>query len=508
MNKHKKIGIVFAAGIILMAAGWGFATLNGDGTSYSNIENIPVFKVRKGPLKIDVVESGTIRPRDQIILRNEMEDMSTILSIVPEGKRVEKGELLVELDATQQELRYQTNQLDVQNDKAEFISARENLEIVKNQAEADIDQAELTLKFAEQDLMKYQEGEYPKQLSDASATIVIAEEELNQAEHNYKWAKILHEEKYLSQSELQQRELTYQKAQLNLKNAKESLKLLKKYTHQRQLEQLKSDLKQARMSLERTQIRASANITDASARFLGRQERYEDEVNDLQELKEEIEKAKIYAPIDGIALYASSVLENWDDDEDRIRVGASVDERREIIFLVTAETYNVDIQIQETDLKKVEEGLPAKITVDALPDEIYQGTVKRVSPLPDQHQRYLNPNLKVYNTDIEIKGDSNAMRNGMSCMVEIVVEEYEDALYVPIQAVTKVNGQSTVFARHEDRIEARPVTVGLDNNRMIHIQNGLEEGEFVLLKPPLDIESNESQEDKPQEEETKQIAGR
>ncbi len=490
LKNNKKTAIFLIVCIIIISAGLGFTTLDRNPSSYSNLENIPVFKVRKGPLKINVVESGTIRPRDQLILRNDMYRMSTILTIVPEGKRVKKGELLFELDATELELRYQTDQLEVQNDKAEFISARENLEIVKNQAEADIDQAELNLRFAEQDLKKYQDGEYPKLLNDASAAIVIAEEELNQAEHNYKWAKILHEEKYLSQSEFQQRELTYQKAQLNLKGAKESLELLKKYTHLRQLEQLKSDLKQARMALERTRIGASANITDASARYLGRQEGYEDEVNDLQELKEEIEKAHVYAPIDGIALYASSVLDNWDDNEDRIRVGATVDERREIIFLVTAETYNVDIQIQETDLKKVKPGQDATITVDALPDETYRGTVKTVSPLPDQRQRYLNPNLKVYNTDIEIEGDTSAMRNGMSCMAEIVVEEYGDAVYVPIQAVMKVNGQSTVFVRENNRIEARPVTVGLDNNKMIHIKSGLEEDESVLLKPPLNVESN------------------
>jgi HlyD family secretion protein len=279
---------------------------------------------------------------------------------------------------------------------------------------------------------------------------------------------------------------------LNLELAKEELSLLENYTHERQIAQLKSDVRQAELAFERTKRSASADITDASARYYWRQDRYEEEQEDFREVEEQIEKAKIYAPIDGAVLYASSVMEDWEDDEDRIRVGAAVDERREIIFLTAAEEYNVDIQIQETDLNKIETGQPAIITVDALPGETFDGVVKYVSPLPNQRQQYLNPNLKVYNTDIELHNDVHSLRNGMSCRVEIVVQEYQDVLFVPIQAVMKVNNQPTVFVVNDNRIEVRPVEIGLDNNRMIHIKSGLEDGDSVLLKPPLNMDSDSS----------------
>lgn len=484
-------GLKITVLLIFITAGFAYSVYEPGSQNSLELDNIPVFKVKKGPLTISVVESGTVRPRDQIILRNDTEEASTILSIVKEGKKVKEGELLVELDVTQQERRYQTNQLDLQNDKAEYISSRETLEIVKNQAEADIQQAELTLKFAKQDLRKYIEGDYPKQVKEAEAAITIAEEEYSQAKEALSWSKILFEEKYLSQTVLQQDELAAKKAKLNVELAKEDLELLKKFTHERQLEQLKSDVQQAQMALERARLSASASITDASARYLSRQERYEEEINDLQELKEEIEKAKIYAPMDGIALYASSVLDNWDDSDDRIRVGASVPERREIIFLTAAEDYNVDIQIQETDLNKINPGLPATMKIDALPNETFRGTVKNVSPLPDQYQLHLNPNLKVYETDIAIEGDTQHLRNGMSCRAEIIVEEYEDVTYIPIQAVVKINDQTSVYVKDGDHLEVRPVSIGLDNSRMIHITEGLSEGEYVLLKPPLSMEEQE-----------------
>jgi uncharacterized membrane protein len=52
--------------------------------------------------------------------------------------------------------------------------------------------------------------------------------------------------------------------------------------------------------------------------------------------------------------------------------------------------------------------------------------------------------------------------------------------------VVRVNGQATAFVRTPAGAEARPVRVGLDNNRMVRILDGLKPGERVLLAPPLD----------------------
>ena len=56
---------------------------------------------------------------------------------------------------------------------------------------------------------------------------------------------------------------------------------------------------------------------------------------------------------------------------------------------------------------------------------------------------------------------------------------------MPIQAVMRIAGEPTVYARNGKSFETRKVQTGLDNNRMIHIISGLEEGETVLLTPPL-----------------------
>ncbi|MHC4912815.1 MAG: hypothetical protein ACYTE5_07405, partial [Planctomycetota bacterium] len=77
------------------------------------------------------------------------------------------------------------------------------------------------------------------------------------------------------------------------------------------------------------------------------------------------------------------------------------------------------------------------------------------------------------------------LRTGMSCRAEIIIEEYEDAVYIPVQAVIRVGGEPTVYVWEGGEFEPRAVEVGLDNNRMMRILGGLKEGEVVSLAPPL-----------------------
>lgn len=442
--------------------------------------------VRRGPLTISVTESGTIRPRQQVVLKNELDDPATILFVAPEGSIVKKGELVVELDTTQVETELVERRIRVQNDEAELVHAQENLKVVENQAQADEEQALLTLKFAEQDLEKYVEGEYPKLVKEAKARITLAREELTQAEETLKWSQILYDEKYLSQTELKQDELAFKKAKLNVELAESELELLQKYTYQRQIDQLKSDVRQAKLALERTRRLAAANLAQARASLSSREAELKEETDRLKDLEHELELAKIYAPIEGMVIYASSVRNRWRRNEEPIRTGTVVDERDDIIYLPTASEYDAAIKIPEVALNKVRPGMPVRLTVDALPKYRISGTVKSIAQLADAESRYLNPNLKLYETIIAIDSTEAPLRNGMSCRAEVIIEQYDDVVYIPLQALAWHQGAPAVYVVGEDGMALpRPVEPGLDNARFVHIRSGLKEGERVLLTPPL-----------------------
>ena len=68
--------------------------------------------------------------------------------------------------------------------------------------------------------------------------------------------------------------------------------------------------------------------------------------------------------------------------------------------------------------------------------------------------------------------------------VEILIEELNDVLYIPIQAVTYEGDKQICYVMSDGNLEKRVVTLGSYTEEFIEITGGLEEGEEVLLLAP------------------------
>ncbi len=456
----------------------------------------PVYKVQRGPLTINFVESGTIKARDQIILKNEVEGRTSITYVIPEGERVKKGDLLVELDASSLADQKIDQEIRVQNAEASYISAKENLAIVENQAKSDVDLAKLNLDFAKQDLEKYINGEFPYELDKANANITLAEEELIRAQETLKWSKQLYDEKYISQTELTADEISEKKKALDTELAQKSKELLTDYTYKRNLAKLQSDVSQAEMALERTERKANANVIQAQADLKAKESEFRRQKDRLAKIEDQISKTKIYAPADGLVIYALSAKNTgWRSSAEPLDVGREVYEREELFYLPLGNASNAEVMIHESYLKKVTAGMPAIITIDALPGKTFFGTIKSIAPLPDARSMWMNPDLKVYSTVISIDGEDLMLRTGMSCQANIIVQQYKDVIYVPLQAVIRVGREPAVYVKTGKSFQRRMIKVGLDNNKEIHVIEGLGEGEIVSLNPPLKSAAAQNQQD-------------
>ncbi|MBN1848868.1 MAG: efflux RND transporter periplasmic adaptor subunit [Deltaproteobacteria bacterium] len=466
---------------------WGLGFFKADEGS---VNNTPVFVVKKGPLRISVTEAGVIQAMEKIIVKNEVEGKTTVISLVDEGARVKKGDLLIELDSSNLLDQKVDQEIRVQNAEASFISARENLAVVENQAESDMDKAQLAYDFAVQDLDKYLKGEYPNELKELESKITLAEEDLTRAREKWDWSKKLYQEKYISQTELQADELAEKKKALDRELAQNDLDLFINFTHKRRLAQLESDVSQAKMALERTTRKARADVVQAEANLKAKESEYERQQDKLKKIETQIQKAKIYSPADGLVIYATSAQRGgsrYGSRSEPLSEGATVQERQELIHLPTASGYNAEVSIPEASLDKIRIGLPALVTVDALPGQRFIGRVLSIAPLPNAQSAFLNPDLKIYDTVVRLdkNGSLDLLRAGMSCTVEIIVEQYEEAVYVPIQAVLRVGKVPTAYVVKDNKLDPRKVDIGMDNNSMIRIVSGLEPGEMISLSPPL-----------------------
>jgi HlyD family secretion protein len=463
----------------------GVAAVAYSAASGESVDRMPTFTVRRGPLTISVVQAGTIQAMEQAIIKSEVEGQTTIIYLIPEGTLVEEGELLVELEASKLEDDLVEQQIRVQNAEAAFIRAREELEVVKNQTKSDISKAELDYRFAQEDLKQYVEGEYPQQLKEADSRIKLAQQKLELADAKLVWSERLFKEKFISQNDLETDRLASNSAMLDHELAVGSKQLLKEYTNERELDQLKSDIEQAQMALERVQLKAGADIVQAQADLNAKKAEFNQQQSKLEKVTRQIANTKIHAPRAGLVVYATSAQSSHRGNDEPLDEGQSVRERQELIYLPTADEMVAELEIHESNLDKVRLGLPVRVTVDALKGKAFFGQVTKIAPLPNAFRMRWNPDLKVYVTQVRIDGKHRDLRTGMSCQAEIVIDQYDEATYVPVQAVVREGNQPVVYVRSRDGVQKAPVEIGLDNNRMVRIVSGLEEGQQVLLTPPL-----------------------
>jgi HlyD family secretion protein len=480
----RKLFRILAALIVLAGVGGaGYVVWNAEDEP---AKTVPTAIVQRGPLTISVTQSGSIESRERVVIKSEVQGRNAILSLVEEGTHVEKGDLLVELDSSSLVEQRDQQQIKVLNAEAAYIRAREDLAVTRSQTESDIAKAELAKRFAELDLKKYIEGEHPQERQKIESDITIAKEELERAAEKATWSKELVKEGFMTETEQKANELAEKRAQIALKLAEGKLALLENYTHKRNLEQLRSDVDQAGKALDRVKRKASADLVQAQAELKARESEFERQKDRLREMTEQIAKCRIFAPVDGMVVHATTGQFRWRGNVEPLAEGQEVRERQELIRLPTTSAMKADIKIHESSLRKVRVGMPVRITIDAMPGRVFWGRLVQVAPVPDSQSMFLNPDLKVYGARVDLEDRTGALRPGMSCRTEIVVQELDDALYVPVQAVARVGTQTVAFVQTPTgEFQQRTVQAGLDNNRVIHVVEGLREGDVVSLAPPL-----------------------
>jgi HlyD family secretion protein len=120
--------------------------------------------------------------------------------------------------------------------------------------------------------------------------------------------------------------------------------------------------------------------------------------------------------------------------------------------------------------------------VDAVPGATFSGAITKKAVLPNSQQNWLNPDLKVYETEVTIEGKNGSLRPGMTATVEVLCEKLESVVHVPIQAVsTDDKGDHSCYRADGSKVA---VKIGKRNQIFVVIEGGLKPGERILMSPP------------------------
>ncbi|MCB9914361.1 MAG: efflux RND transporter periplasmic adaptor subunit [Planctomycetes bacterium] len=492
MTKKKRSGarVVWAFLIVValgVAGAWQLGWLGGG--EELRIEGAPV---RRGPLEITVTERGNLEAQNSYSLKNEVEGRTTILYLIEEGTYVRAGDLVAELDASELVDRRVTQEITVQSARASKTKAEENLKIQEIENESQIAKARQQVEFATTDLEKFREGDRPQQIEEVNENILLREAELVQAEATKTWSEELFDKGFIEKTELDRDQLAFSRAEVLLEQSKRSKELLTTYEHPKEEARLAGDLEEAQRQLRKAELQAVAQLADYQAAFDSSEVKLQLEEEKLAKYLQQIDKARLIAPVDGMVVYGREEGSRWGGGEP-VTEGGEVRERQEIATIPGAGGMIAKASVHESVLKQVREGLPVIVRIDALPGREFPGVVDKVAVLPDKNSWWANPNLRLYRTDVSIENGSEEMRPGMSCNIEILVDMLEDTLYVPLQAVYSVGGRNVCWVQKGLGYEERTVEVGPHNEVWVAIESGLEEGEIVLLSPPPGAKVGEQQ---------------
>jgi len=472
------------AGLVLLLAllPWLRSGESGEqGTAY--------YKVQRGDFTVSVVEGGTLAAVSEVVIRSQVEGTARIISIVPEGSYVKKGDTLVELDSSQ--ARDQVNQQEINYEKAKFAveQAIAQLEIQKSATNSDYLAAELKLKLARIDLDKYQQGQRMVDVVESSNKLVQAEAQLSVNLDTFRNSTNLAAKGYETKQKVDSDRL----AVLNTANAvivaSNSMWMLQQFDEVKQIETFKAAVLEAEQELDRVVSQNAQRMAQYSADLITQSNTLALSEQKLERDKQNLVATIIRAPQDGLVVY--KVSDSHFSSESLIEGGAVVRNRQELIKLPDLSRMKVDIKVHESHVSMIRPGLPAFVMLDSMPDERFRGVVAKVAPLPDTQARWGNPNLKVYNTEIYLTDALPNVKPGVSAKAEIIVTNIPDAISVPIQAVATYRGKPVAYVLENGAPEPTPVEVGMFNIKAIEITKGLEPGDRVLLSPPFETQERD-----------------
>jgi multidrug efflux pump subunit AcrA (membrane-fusion protein) len=434
--------------------------------------DLVVHRVAHQDLHLKVVERGTLEAVNnhdiKCDVRPGLRGNPKIMWVVDNGKLVEAGELLVEIDDSALQEQAQGQKVARDKAQADMISAEQNYPITQVQ-----------VKLAELALEKWQKGDFPQQQHDLEGQIQMADSDRLQEQDRAAWAARMVKKGYMTASQQEAEQSKLRGLELNLQKVQELKKVLTEYTNVTQTRTLQNNILDAT-----AKERAALSLRDTNRAVFQQQDQQ------LKDYLRDIEKCKIRAPIAGLVVYfvPEQTRMGSGATQSIIAQGEPVQYGQKLLSVPDLTQMQVNVRIHEAAINAIREGLLARVRVDAAPDKLLHGHVKGVDNIAAQ-QDWMSPDVKIYKSLVVVDDDvaELKLKPGLSAEVTILSEaQVKRVLAVPLHAVLRPaqkGSKPRCFVLRPEGPEAREVDLGLNDEWFVEIKRGLEEGEEVVLNP-------------------------
>ncbi len=317
-------------------------------------------------------------------------------------------------------------------------------------------------------LVQFDPTEFMKRLRDEQSNLAKVRKELEKNESSFKM-------------EIKDLELELENAKVASEKADNKLLQAREFQAGRDVQEARYEAEFARFRLDALQkkfdSRKSAQqlqlqtLRDKEAFFRRR----------VQSNRQAVQALNVVAPISGVLVYQT----NWNNEKKK--VGDQVYMSENIFGIPNLETLGVKAHVAEVDTGRLAVGQKVTVTLDALPDEAFSGSIIKIGTIFKQAS--FNQPSRILDVEVELdRIDAKRMRPGMAARLQIAVDRFEQVIAVPISVLQLEGDDAYVWVREGEDSIKRKVEVGQDNGIVAIIESGLAEGEEIASRPLIEEE--------------------
>ncbi len=468
---------VLTAGALSIA----LLTMTGAADTESSPVDLGLKVIEPSTFKMQVEKPGIIEPLEATAVHSECHWTTTILSIVPEGTWVQKGDVVCVLDSADIEDYARTREIILIKYRGRLDTAVQDEQLQTSDNERKLDAAKYRLETAVHNLAEYQDGTHPQDIEELERNLSLLAEQAQSQREQVKHTERMWAMGMSPRSALDKESLQLMKSQQSYDSLASRLHLLTGYQHPRSMLQLEHSANNAERNLARTKIANGLALTNRRLTRLSYERTVRIYEKYYRRAVDSIEACTIRAPRDGQVVYGNS----WylrSRGITRIEEGKQVRKLQKIFEIPDPSRLKVSVPLDESLIYQVHNGMPVAVTVPGYEDDVVDGRILNIARYPRRRSRY-TPNVKDYWIDVELfptEDQRSLLTPKANVTAKFTLQETPDTIQIPRDAVTGVAGHNFVFVYDGRELKSRKVELGDANAESVLVVDGLKSGEQLV----------------------------
>lgn len=368
-----------------------------------------------------VRELGVLESASTIDIRSPIE--SRILFIAKQGSNVRRGDLILELEASDLENQRNEQKVKLAKAKASLIAAEAVVKAANVEATSSIRIAEMAVHIAELALDGFQgpDGEITFRTRELDAEIDLGHDQVKVLEAMLERKSQEVASDIAKEQEILEGELALKEAKAKIEVAETHKKWLQQHVRLQQTATLKYALAKAQFELGLAKTNLEIRVDKAEADLSTAETVFAVESDKLKALEAALAACQVKAPIDGLVVYPEPASSRG------VRAplpekGAMVRSQQTIIRILDMRRLQLNVNVHETTIRRVRVGQPVSIRFEAGPRLVIDGTVSRINTTP-KPANWMETGGKEYSVLVSIEDPPESLLLGMTGMAEIEIAD-------------------------------------------------------------------------------------